>query len=201
MWHRIRAITNPETESPTLRPFTLDQVKTHLRVDDANSDSYINEILIPAAINLIEGPRGYGFPVMERQWEMTFDSFPWQIQLPIPEITSVDSIKYVDTDGDEQTLAATEYQVDTTGDVTRIEPAYSKTWPSTRDVLAAVKVRFTAGYSTAADVPGDLKAGMLLVIGHLYENREEVIVGSLTAAQLPMGAQTIFEKYRVGRFG
>lgn len=41
------------------------------------------------------------------------------------------------------------------------------------------------------EIPGEMeKAAMLLIIGHLYENRETVTVGS-TAAQVPFGADSL----------
>lgn len=43
----------------------------------------------------------------------------------------------------------------------------------------------------------NIKAAALLTLGHLYANREDVIVGvSVTA--LPMGAQSLLQPYRVG---
>lgn len=194
MWLRIRSITEPgET------PVTVPEAKTHLRVDGTDDDTFILA-LISAVVAHVEGPNGIGAPVISRQWELTLDGFPCQIQIPMTNITSVDSIVYTDTDGVDKTLAASEYQVDLKGDPVRIEPAYSKTWPSTRAVLGAVTVTFTAGYATAADVPEDLKAGLKLLLGHWYEHREEVTVGT-ELRTLPFAAQSIFERYRVGRFG
>lgn len=44
-----------------------------------------------------------------------------------------------------------------------------------------------------------IKAAVLLILGHLYRNREEVVIGnSAGAAQLPMGATAILWPHRVG---
>jgi hypothetical protein len=65
----------------------------------------------------------------------------------------------------------------------RLTPIYGGSWPQTQDVINAFTVRFTAGYgTTAASVPYDVKAAIKLLIGHLYENREAVIVGSNVTA-------------------
>lgn len=41
------------------------------------------------------------------------------------------------------------------------------------------------------ETPGELeKAAMLLIIGHLYENRETVVAGS-TVAEVPLGAKSL----------
>lgn len=55
-----------------------------------------------------------------------------------------------------------------------------------------------AGETYAGIVVNDLiKAGILLTLGHLFENRQDVLVGS-TAADLPMGARSLLQPYRVG---
>lgn len=44
-----------------------------------------------------------------------------------------------------------------------------------------------------------VKAAVLLILGHLYRNREEVLVGtSAAAAQLPVGATALLWPHRVG---
>lgn len=42
-----------------------------------------------------------------------------------------------------------------------------------------------------------VQAAILLTIGHLYTNREEVVVGA-SVAQLPQGARQLLQPYRVG---
>jgi len=42
-----------------------------------------------------------------------------------------------------------------------------------------------------------IQAALLLIVGHLYANREDVVVG-LSAAQLPNGAQYLLQPYRYG---
>lgn len=44
-----------------------------------------------------------------------------------------------------------------------------------------------------------IKVAILLVLGNLFENREDVVVGmSVSAVQLPMGSQQLLMPYRVG---
>lgn len=44
-----------------------------------------------------------------------------------------------------------------------------------------------------------ISAAVLLILGHLYRNREEVLVGTSAAAvQLPVGANTLLWPHRVG---
>jgi predicted HD phosphohydrolase len=44
-----------------------------------------------------------------------------------------------------------------------------------------------------------IKAAVLLIAGHLYRNREDVISGQTAAAvQLPLGSRALLQPYRVG---
>lgn len=42
-----------------------------------------------------------------------------------------------------------------------------------------------------------IQAALLLIVGHLYANREDVLVG-VSATQLPNGAQYLLQPYRSG---
>lgn len=42
-----------------------------------------------------------------------------------------------------------------------------------------------------------IKAAMLLILGHLYENRQDVQAG-VSSVQIPMGSQSLLWPYRVG---
>lgn len=46
-------------------------------------------------------------------------------------------------------------------------------------------------------IPDEMeKAAMLMFIGHLYEHRESVIIGS-TAIEMPLGTTRLLDQYRV----
>jgi hypothetical protein len=49
-----------------------------------------------------------------------------------------------------------------------------QTWPAALPQIGSVKVEFVAGYGEDAAVPQGIKIWMLLRLGALYENREEV---------------------------
>lgn len=119
-------------------------------------------------------------------WDIYYDRFPVggePFTLPLPPLQSVDQIDYVDTDGDAQTLASSQYQVHEYAEPAIVRAAYNVTWPDVRDeTLEAVTVTITAGYGDAAsDVPRRYKQAILFLIGHWYANRESVVVGTTSA--------------------
>lgn len=101
----------------------------------------------------------------------------FEIVLPLPPLQTVDSIKYYDaTTGLLTTLDPSQYIVDNVSEPARITPAPNTTWPATQNRINAVEVTFTCGYGAAAAVPQGIKNWLLLRIGSLYENRQEVAV-------------------------
>jgi hypothetical protein len=57
-------------------------------------------------------------------------------------------------------------------------------------------VNYTAGFTTV-NMPKLLKSGMLFYIGHLYENREGVVTGTI-ATDIPLAVESIIQQYSSG---
>ena len=166
----VRVITPPATEA-----VTLTEAKLHCRVDHDAEDSLIDS-LITAARVYCEGVQNRAY--VEQTLELTLDKFPPSIfYLPRPPLLTVESIKYTDKDGAEETFDSGKYIVDTGSFKGRVSLKYGESWPSvTLQPIAAVKIRFTAGYD---EVPQTAKQAMLLLIGHWYINRESAISGQV----------------------
>jgi uncharacterized phiE125 gp8 family phage protein len=191
--------------APAVQPLTLEEVKQHLRVDYTDSDSIISAY-IEAATSYVEGEHSFtGRALVTQTWELVIDHFPvHEIKIPLPPLQSIDSIKYDDTAGDEQTLATTQYYVDDVSEPAWVVPIVGG-WPTAvLDAINSVRIRFTAGYPATTDSPPDLrgnipsaiKQAMLLHIGSFHEHREEQIVG-LTTMQLPFAAENLLRPWRV----
>lgn len=200
----LRLITEP-----TVEPLSLAEVKEYLRITDTDEDASIR-ILIKAARKHIEGPYGFlGRALVTQTWELVLDEFPAnEIKIPLPPLQSITSIKYDDGDGNETTLADTEYTVDNVSEPGWVVPVSSGSWPTTFEGINAVRIRFVAGYESAANspvdspaeysanVPDDIRSAMLLLIGSMYEHREEIQVGSAAVA-LPWGAIALLRPHRI----
>ena len=139
---------------------TLSEAKAHLRVTDTAEDALIGTLILAAQSHV---ETVLGAPLSPEVWEQTLDGFPCgAIKLLKQPVTAVASVKY-DLDAVETTLDTADYRLDLVGG-----RVWADSWPTTDDV-ASVRVRFTAGYSTA---PAPLKAAVLLLVGDLYANRE-----------------------------
>lgn len=111
------------------------------------------------------------------------------IDIPLPPLISIDSVKYYDFNGVLQTVNPSTYNV-SLGVQGRIQTQYSQVWPISRPTIDCVQVTFTAGYGpTAAAIPDNIKAAMKMYIAHLYENREAVQQGQFMV--VPMAVDSL----------
>lgn len=179
-------------------PITLDEAKDHCYVTGSDWDTYLNT-LITAAREYAETETWRA--IIDATYEYKLDAFPDEIELPKPPVRTVDKIEYIDTDGNTQTLASSKYDADTDGEYGRIQEAEGESWPDTDDVYNAVTVTFTAGYDGSAakyELPKQIKQAMLLLIKHLFDNRETVVVGNagtLTVKEVPLATNTLLGFY------
>jgi len=185
---------------------TRAEAKAHLGVEHSNDDAMI-DALIEAARQACEVETGRQFCLARR--EMRLDAFPTagnqQITVPRPPLWTLEKIEYINADGNLTALGPTEYIVDKSSEPGRVRPTFDKSWPSARDEIGAVRVTFLAGYTPhevgsptdyARNVPKALKQAVLLTVGDLYMNRENVNIGNITS-ELPGTAKMLLWHHRV----
>lgn len=182
---------------PAVEPMTTAEAKTHLRVDFSDDDTYIDTLIASARVALENETNR---KLITQTWDWYQDRFSSvSIRLPFGSLQSVTSVKYTDSDDVESTVTSTVYDVVTWEDPGRVTLAYNQQWPTaTLRSAGGVVTRFVCGYGVAADIPTPLIQAMKLTIGHLYENRESVMVGQgLTAIELPQAAKALAYPYRI----
>lgn len=179
---------------PASEPITIAEAKVHLRVEsDFTDDDTLITALIVAARQGAEHMTGRA--LIPQTLELALDEFEEEISLLRPPLASVSSVKYVDADGVLQTLSTSDYILDDHSAPARVVPAYGTSWPSTRCQPNAVLIRYVAGYANAAAVPQEIKQWMLLRIGVMYENREEVNIGNIVT-EMPF-VDCLLDAYKV----
>ncbi|SEB40733.1 head-tail connector protein [Terriglobus roseus] len=203
---------------PSSEPVSLLQAKRHLRVDFMEDDDLILA-LITAARELVENIINRA--IYTQSWKMTLDSFPYptsfetfapeqrnpysyildrySITLPLGGVTGITSISYQTSTGT-VSVDPSQFRVDTNSKPTRITPWDAFTWP-VLDVTSpgCIEILFTAGsYGDGADAdtcPMSLKQAMLLLIGHLYTNREAA--SETPSIILPFAVEALLAPYKV----
>ena len=183
---------------PTEEPVTVEGVKDHLKISISTEDALIAEY-IKVARKHCEKMQNKVYLTQTYDWYM--DDFPdVPFDVPLPPLQSVTHIKYTDTDDSQSTFSSSYYNVDTYSQPGRINLAYSCTWPTvTLKTLNAVVIRFVAGYTAANKVPEPIKHAIKLLVGHLYEHREETSTERVLE-NIPMGISSLLDIDRMVKF-
>jgi uncharacterized phiE125 gp8 family phage protein len=184
------------TSEPAAEPISTADAKTHLRVTGSGDDTYI-DTLVKMARRHVE--RVCGLSLITQTRALRLDAFPCEdaIELPYGPLQSVSSVAYLDSDGTSQTWSSSNYRADIYSLPPRVALAYGVTWPTTRGVSHSVTVTYIAGYGAAgSSVPADIIHAMKLIVGHLYETREQTSAG-FELKEIPMGAAALLAPYRI----
>lgn len=193
----VREMLNAELVTitePTSEP-VLDAYD-HLYVDESEDESYVI-VLVVVARQWVE--RYTGLRLISQTTELQLDGWGRDevLSLRTGPVQSVDSVKYDDQDDTEQTLDASKYWVDTQSMPARL--TIKGQWPSLQaGKPAAVRIRMTTGYADAASVPAPIKHAIKLLVGHLFENREQT--SAVEIKDVPFAAESLLEPYRLERW-
>lgn len=144
--------------------------------------------------------------LVTQTWDYVLDEFPAvdYIRLPMPPLQSVTSITYKVKAGTVLTFAEANYVVATGSEPGRVILKSGCSWPSDELYKAdPIRIRFIAGWTGVAPntIPVTIKQAILLLIGHLYENREavaEVRGGALL--EIPLGVDALLATHRMRGF-
>jgi len=168
-------------------PVTLTEAKAHLRYDLTTEDTLITT-LIKVATEYAE--KRLSRALITQTWDLYLEDFPAEdtIILPFPPLQTISHVKYYDKNNILQTWASSNYDVDSIREPGRIvQSATGAGYPNTYDRPNAVNIRFVVGYGAAStNVPETIRAGIKLLISHLFENREGITVGAALASQIPI---------------
>jgi hypothetical protein len=215
----VRQIALPASE-----PVILHDAKLFCRVSNTEEDALISGLITAARIH----PEGVtGRCLAQRQYVLVLDRFHgrhhehdfWplaetlyfhhghlrqEIKIPYAPLKSVDSIRYIASDGTAVTLNPdTDFIVDRISEPGRIFPPHGQRWPQALHVANSIEITFTAGYDPdpAADpdvhtvagasnqqpdsrvvlaIPQTIRTAILMLVAGFYSNREPVAAGSVS---------------------
>ena len=161
--------------APTTEPLTYAEVKAYLRLNGDDEQSFVTS-LITVARQYVETQ--IWRPLINQAWAMNFDKDELTTQvynINKAPVTAVNSVTYYDLNNTLQTLSTNQYESDVYSTPARFR---IKTMPQVYDRLNALQVNFNCGYANAAAVPTPIKQAMYMLIGHYYENRQDVVTGT-----------------------
>ncbi len=195
----MKSLTINRVSSP-VAPLTLQEAKTHLRLTTGDEDTLVQTI-IESAWGWVE--RSTGRALTRTTYEARWDQFPFLkpaqleygsaaatwfqgagptgvLELPRSPAFALLDVSYVDEDYNVQEIDVDTLQFEPGSPRIpgRVCPKIGQTWPAIIEKPGAVRVTFSAGPVAAEALA---KSAMFMVIGHLYENREAVITGTIVA--------------------
>lgn len=145
-------------------PVTMDEARAWLRLGAADEDALV-ERLIGAVTNMCEAFTG--------QWLLARDGAEVLMvrrqtaRLAARPVVAVDMVARIDTGGDDVVLDPADYRVDIADGLAVVTVAGAT--DGTR-----LRVAYRAGMAeAAADVPAAIRHGMLRMVQHLYEARDD----------------------------
>lgn len=177
-------------------PVPLEEARLHIKADSDTTEDALIEAWITAAREVAEQYTGRALAV--QTLEMALNDFPSEgcqvIELDMPPVASITSVKYTDAAGVEQTVASGDYALSLYGEACALAPTYGKYWPSPQEIPDAVRIRYVTGYTVA---PKAVKAAILLMVAFLYENRGDAVLADdiqPPAAKSLLGTVKIWSK-------
>jgi uncharacterized phiE125 gp8 family phage protein len=148
---------------PTVEPVTLAEAKLALRVDSSDLD-----VQIARNISAVRAELEHYFKrtIAPTTYQLTLEEWPTgDIHLPLPPVTSVTSVQYVDMAGITQTWAGSNWALDDTSVVEHyLRRAYGVSYPEARQQWNAITISYVAGWSAAACPPA-IKDMILAYVG------------------------------------
>ena len=176
--------------APATEPVTLALAKNHLRITDYTDDDALISGLITAAREFCEKAQNRIYIESEMTYSLSgIPSVGREIWLPVLPIKSIDKV-IIAQKGTENgiEIPADQYDVDLKDGKLALNRSFATDYDA--DLLPRYNgfiIEFTAGYGEPADVPQIVKQAILLIVGHLYEHREETSDGK-ELKEIPMGA-------------
>lgn len=118
-------------------------------------------------------------------------------------VTPAIVVSYLDPSGVLQTLSSSAYIVgnqdnDKENGQLWLNSAAGYSWPSVLNQFNAVRIRYSVGYATAADVPEPLKQSIKLLISQMYEYRTPEVTGTIVA-KIGFTIDALTQPYRFAR--
>ena len=183
---------------PTVEPVSVAQANFHLRLtvdaDDVSpqpEDALVGTLITSAR----QAAENYlNRPIAEATFELRGGDF--ETEIPAAPVSSLVSVIYTSTAGAPVSASPALYRLAGPVDAPVLRLAYGASWPGdVRDEDDAVAIQFVAGYGAAYPLPAPIFQAILLMVGHLYENREDSTAANLK--ELPMGSRFLLNPYRL----
>jgi len=168
------------TVAPVSEPLTLSEAKLYLRVDHADEDVQINDLIVAARMTAEHWLKR---SLLTQTWKLAYDDYVTdEVYLPMGPVSSVDNVTLVDRDGDSELLDGDLYYLNAAKDALIFDDCLSS---------FRTEISYITGYGDASTVPKPIKQAMLSHIASMYDGR-----GERNGSALPEQSICLYMPYR-----
>lgn len=185
------------TAAPAVEPLTVDEAKTHLRIDHGDDDTLLASLIASSRLNI---EAALDLALITQSWSWKLDAWPdpGVLELPVRPVPSVEAVRITRSDGTVDELSPDQFHVDGSSTPPRLV-ATSGAWPNPGIPALGIEIAFTAGFGNAAsDVPQPIRQALLMLAAHWYEHREPVEIGG-EGTRIPGTVSALLMPYRMVR--
>lgn len=172
---RLERVTAPASE-----PVTLAEAKIYLRVDGADEDSLISDLIVSARMSAEYWLKS---SLITQSWRLVYNDYlDSEIILPMPPIVSINSVVVTNRDATTQAISPSNYYLNAAKNKLLFDNYVSG---------FSIEINYNTGYGTAAQIPQPIKYGILAHIAALYDER-----GLIGQENLPQQVSSLYSPYR-----
>jgi uncharacterized phiE125 gp8 family phage protein len=175
---------------PTAEPLGLADIKAQLKIDASDEDDLLNGLIATARLHL---EAETGLCLMTQSFRLYLDDWPDSevIHLPKTPVQTIDTVTVYDENGEPLDVSLQDHLLDGQGRPTRL---WLRNRPLPGRPINGIEIDFTAGYSTATDVPDTLRRALSLHVAAMYAYRGVVALSDQPAA-LPLGYERLIAPF------
>jgi uncharacterized phiE125 gp8 family phage protein len=177
---------------PSAALFTAEELRASVGLTTEEYDAELSAFL-ESVTAAIDGPDGIGYALMRQTWTLSLPGFGSSIALPGAPVKAIEAVRYLDLDGEEQTLDPALYRLELGSRPARFLAAPDAMLPPTLGgglVPGAVRIDYELGEATAAAVSGRAKALVRGMIAQRFRYRE--VTDTKAHAEVPFGVRDDF---------
>lgn len=190
----ILTVSTPPADDPV----SLADMKAHLRIDHSDDDALISAYL-EAVVSMLDGPQGkLKRAIMRQTWIQSQRGCNGAnvVWLELPPVDAITAVEYYDDDFNLQSATLADFTtIDQNDGFKVVRPVPGKDWPDyTVERADSLRITFTTGAETVADVPPAIIHAIKLLTAHFYHNAEATT--DLRLRDIPFGIEALLEPYR-----
>lgn len=173
---------------PAIEPVSLSRAKLFLRVEHDAEDELISDMIRSARMRV---ETYLDTSLIKRLKRLSCDRVSDEIKINHYPIQNVQAIRFVWSDGQEQTISPQQYRVNLRRKPAGIAIESDVLQLFTHDVSYHLEIDVIAGYGASeTDVPTPLVQAILILLAQAYERNNEA------SSELPMMVQALLMPYR-----